>query len=636
MSDMSWKDLRDLDVIAIRGLATEWRFYVTAVSEQAETLRTDVIAGHLSADNFASDTADTVREQIDLTAGRFEDDLSDYATTRVITTLNEAADALETQQLELHEVLALIEEHDFEIEGGVTEYEVNPTGHLHRAIMLHLDPPQWLCDMAGVSKPSGWYDLVDQAGVLDRLMDLYNMAYDLAKEYQDRLRAAMSRAHDADDDAAAALTGMRENPPELPPEFGATYDELLAEYKAELSEEVASEMEAIANGESGMSPEQVNQWWDDLTDAEREALIAEHPEWVGPTDGIPAEARDTANRDLLEAEIADLDAQIAQMEAELEATPSGDLEEEIDALREQRDSLVNLNERIAEPFSQDGYGGDYFLLGYSSEADGQAIVSVGNPDTADNVNVYVPGTGGNLADVNGLINRTDSMFFDASMLSPGSETASVLWLGYDAPDNVALATDPGYAEGAASSLSLFTEGLRAADEGSAANLTMTGHSYGSTTVGIAAREEGLDVDNMIFVGSPGVGVDSAADLGIDPSHVWASRNEEDVIGYATEDNEHMAVGAAAGSAVGPGGMAFGAGIGYLTADHDEMIHGTDPTADSFGGQTFTSEATRDGTGEWYEPWADTVSNHSAYWDEGNDARDNMAYIITGLEGRVSR
>src|SRR5690606_36605809 len=144
-----------------------------------------------------------------------------------------------------------------------------------------------------------------------------------------------------DDDAAGMLATMREDPPELPPHFGETYDDLLEDYKEELSEEVAEEMQAIADGSSGLTPEQVNQWWEGLSDAERDALVAEHPEWVGPVDGIPVEARDTANRAVLESDIAALDDRIAEMEAELSGIERTDsveylkLQEEIEGLREE-------------------------------------------------------------------------------------------------------------------------------------------------------------------------------------------------------------------------------------------------------------------------------------------------------------
>ena len=625
MSDMSWKDLRDLDCAAVRSIGESWKSYVPKMIEQTERLRNDVVGGHLNADNFDSDTATQVREHIDLSTGRFEDDLSDYANIRVSTTLLEAADALEAEQKELEEVVREIEDHDFVIEGDKDNYDVNFSGDLHQALWL-TNPPEWLCHRIGIKKPEG-IDAVDRLRALGNGIDLTFEASGVAKEYQDWLRAVMSRAHDADDDAAAALAAMRENPPELPPRLGATYDDLIGDYKTELSEEVAAEMEAIANGESDMSPEQVNQWWENLSDTEREALLTEHPEWVGPTDGIPVDTRDTANRTVLDNRIESLDDQIASIEqqmaeidADYEAGRSNDspvgyseLQEQLAELQQDREHLSDLDSRIQEPHSETGQ--EYFLLDFGTEGEGQAIVSVGNPDTAANVNVYVPGTGGTLGgagyDDGGLLNRVDSMAFDAYEYgTAGQETATVLWLGYDAPDGVVdEARDTSFAEDAADNLSSFTDGLRSTAEGDPSNLTMTGHSYGSTTVGIAARDEGLDVDNMIFVGSPGVGVDNAESLGIDPENVWASRNPDDVIQFG-------------------------------------MLHGEDPTSDDFGGNTFASEATAEGErpfqGNSYLNAAagviaaidGSVENHSAYWSEGNVSRENMAFIVTGQESEV--
>lgn len=53
-------------------------------------------------------------------------------------------------------------------------------------------------------------------------------------------------------------------------------------------------------------------WWAGLSPAQRERAILEHPELVGRTDGIPAEARDRANRALLPAYRAQLEAELAR------------------------------------------------------------------------------------------------------------------------------------------------------------------------------------------------------------------------------------------------------------------------------------------------------------------------------------
>ncbi|WP_246039487.1 alpha/beta hydrolase [Glycomyces buryatensis] len=595
---MTWQDLRGLDCDAVRTLGDSWKSYSDNMIGQSQRLRDEVVKGHLGTDYYESDTADLVREQIGLTADRFEDDLSDYATIRLSTGLLEVADALEAEQNELTELIPLIESHDFEIAGGPAEYDVNMSGELHRAI-LTTNPPQWLCDMVGIEKPDGFFDL-DRLKAVFNGVDLYGTAMELADQYQDWLRAVMSRAHDADDDAAAALAQMRENPAELPPQFGETYDELLQEYKSDLSSEVAGEMRAIAAGESGLSPGQVNEWWDGLSEAEREALIAEHPELVGPVDGIPVESRDTANRTVLDRDISGLDSRIAAKEDQLAGLdPDSDehqrLQEEIDGLKTDRTDLARLQDRITDddgnPETYDETGQSYYLLDFATEGSGQAVVSIGNPDTADNVNAYVPGTGGGIAGAGGgLMNRAETMAADAQDASPDTETATVLWMGYDAPDDLLQATDDKWAEQGSDELESFTEGVRASAEGEAANLTLTGHSYGSTMVGTAAVTEGVDADNMLFIGSPGVGTDTADALGA--QDVYATRNDSDVIQYGT-------------------------------------VHGTDPVDGSFGADTIHSDV--DGKDSpWYEEYKDPIRNHSSYWDDTNlQGREDMADVVTG-------
>lgn len=591
---MTWKDLRDLDCAALRNLGDSWKSYAGDASEQAQRLRDDVVKGHLSIDNYESDTADLVRDQVVMTADRFEDDLSDYALVRLSTGMFEVADALEAEQKELEELVPLIEDRGLVISGDPRSYEIGLSEGL-RDDINNLKPPQWLKDSTGL------YSTMDSdtpVAANTQITELSIAAEAIADQYQDWLRAVMSRVHDADDDAAGMLAAMREHPPELPPQFGETYDDLLEGYKEELSEEVADEMRAIADGSSGLSPEQVNQWWEGLSDAERDALLSDHPEWVGPVDGIPVETRDTANRAVLENDIAALDDRIAEMEAELagiERTDSVDylkLQEEIEGLREEQVELERLQDRITDGDGNsavyEATGQEYYLLGFDTEGSGQMIVSIGNPDEAVNVNAYVPGTGSSLADENGtLFDRTGTMAYDAQRADPNSETATVLWLGYDAPDNVVPeATETEWAQEGAEGLESFTQGLRATAEGDPANLTLTGHSYGTTMIGVAAASEGVDADNIVFTASPGVGIDTASALGIDEENVYATRNERDVIQYG-------------------------------------MVHGADPTSEAFGAEAFHSDAVG----------VDPVGNHSTYWDDGNMVgREAMGAIFAGKDG----
>jgi hypothetical protein len=593
MSDMTWEQLHALDCGAVRTLGDAWKSYVEQQLAHTERLRADVVHGHLGVEHYESDTATMVRDQIGMTADRYEDDLSDYASTRFATTLFEAAEALQKEQDELTELIPLIQEHDFDIEGDKHEYDVNLSGDLHRAI-LTLDPPQWLCDMCGVRKPDGFWDW-DTVKVLFDGFDLYGTAIGLAGQYQDWLRAVMSRAHDADDEAAAALAAMREHPSELPPQLGATYDDLVDDYKEGVSEEVANEAEAIAEGTSGMSPVQVNQWWEGLSESERQALIAEHPEWVGPVDGIPTESRDTANRTLLDDQIDELGARIAAEEQALQGMdPESDeyeeAKEELDGLKQDEKDLAKLQDRITDddgtPALAEGPEPrqPYYLLGFGTQDSGRAIVSVGNPDTADNVNTFVPGTTADLGSATGILNRVETMQSDAQLTAPGTSNATVMWLGYDAPDTIVPeAMQERWADGASDGLEKFTKGLDATGQPNT-NHTLTGHSYGTTVIGHAATQDGVNADNIVLVASPGVGTDTASALGVDEDHVWSTTNSLDPI--------------------------------QLSPD---FLHGADPAGDDFGGNTFHSD-----TGAW------NANNHSTYWDDTNMAgRETLADIATG-------
>ena len=54
---------------------------------------------------------------------------------------------------------------------------------------------------------------------------------------------------------------------------------------------------------------------------------------------------------------------------------------------------------------------------------------------------------------------------------------------------------------------------RAQRSGDGPHVTVVGHSYGSVVLGRALRDQGLEVTDAVAVGSPGMGVDDAGDLG---------------------------------------------------------------------------------------------------------------------------
>jgi pimeloyl-ACP methyl ester carboxylesterase len=175
----------------------------------------------------------------------------------------------------------------------------------------------------------------------------------------------------------------------------------------------------------------------------------------------------------------------------------------------------------------------------------------------------------------------------------------VLWLGYDAPEWLSAA-DPAAARDGADDLDRFQDGLRATAAGPPAHHTVVGHSYGSLLVGTAAREHGLAVDDVVFVGSPGVGADHASGLGIPVGHVWASTARWDIINATALADRAPE---------------------WLDRDVTrDRWHGTDPGHPDFGARTFTSDE-----GSWRNP----VAAHNAYFEEGNAALAAIGAIARG-------
>ena len=104
---------------------------------------------------------------------------------------------------------------------------------------------------------------------------------------------------------------------------------------------------------------------------------------------------------------------------------------------------------------------------------------------------------------------------------------TALWLGYGAPANLSRAVHAAPAEAAGGELARFQRSL--SQRFPAAKKVVTGYSYGSVVSGYAARE-GLEADELVLVGSPGVGVSHASQLGFDGS-VVAVTNDGDPISF---------------------------------------------------------------------------------------------------------
>ena len=310
---------------------------------------------------------------------------------------------------------------------------------------------------------------------------------------------------------------------------------------------------------AGASPAEVYAWWQGLTERQRQAIIAAAPGAIGNLDGIPAAARDAANRVSLGRDLAQLGAY----------EDSGSMtDHERDLLRNARAAADALDriEGGVDPVTGDPIEARVYIYEPGAfDGDGAVAISAGDLDTADNVSVVVPGFGTDGASAGYQADRAVRLYEASRSLDSSASNATIFWIGYDAPDNLPPdgldavgVTGEGMAEAGGDRLADTLDGLRATRPDDPAHLTAIGHSYGSTTLGHAASDHGIPVDDIVVVGSPGLGggVDSADDLGIDPSHVYAGANSRDPIAYLADDGW-----------VGLGTL-DGAGLGNDTVEDD--------------------------------------------------------------------
>jgi hypothetical protein len=231
-------------------------------------------------------------------------------------------------------------------------------------------------------------------------------------------------------------------------------------------------------------------WWAGLTAAEQLAELAARPAAIGTLDGVPAWARDRANRSQLAAALRDL--------------PS---------TGEQRATAEAVATQLA---ARDRGGHPVQLLQLDLPA-GLVAVAVGDLDTAAAVAVLVPGINTTPDDdLPGFLREAASVSAAAEDAAPGLAVATVAWLGYRTP-SVATMASPRAARRAGPALDRALDGLAAAraasGPGPVPRTTVVAHSYGTVVAGRAVRAPGrLAADALVLLGSPGLPGGEAAEL----------------------------------------------------------------------------------------------------------------------------
>ncbi|RYJ00256.1 MAG: hypothetical protein EON52_24035, partial [Actinomycetales bacterium] len=152
-----------------------------------------------------------------------------------------------------------------------------------------------------------------------------------------------------------------------------------------------TELEELAK-----DPVAINAWWLALSAAEREALKVMAPKTIGNTDGIPIVDRDEANR----AHLSALLNELKQKKDDGEEL-SSDEQEWYDQTQAVYDGLELADGEV----DINGKPVPAFLMIFDPTAaggDGYGAIAFGNPETADNVSVNVPGFGSKLSNIDGV------------------------------------------------------------------------------------------------------------------------------------------------------------------------------------------------------------------------------------------
>jgi len=356
-------------------------------------------------------------------------------------------------------------------------------------------------------------------------------------------------------------------------------------------------------------------WWSDLADEDRIELIERHPQLVGNTDGIPAQARNRANRIRM---AADLEA-LGLREAAGTLTAS---EAQILTNIRRADRGVAGNDDHHDPLTEQAVGGQLYIYDPAAfGGDGRIAIALGDLDAAEHVAVTVSGLGSDAGTIGS--EQSQDLYVEARHAS-GDSVAVLSWMGYDAPSystasgeaadifdegvDVIGVLDQDAARAGAILLAADVAGLHVMRGGRHPHLTVIGNSYGSTTAAIAADEEDLGADDLVLTGSPGAGDAGVADdLTTGAEHTWVGSASSDIVTYLGET----------------GGWTPQDTLADLIPGVEQL--GDDPSEDSFEARRFRAEGVdRHGGGP-----PGNADDHGDYYDEDSESLYNIAAIVSG-------
>jgi Alpha/beta hydrolase len=360
------------------------------------------------------------------------------------------------------------------------------------------------------------------------------------------------------------------------------------------------------------SPDEVNRWWTSLTADQRQRFLAEHPEDVGNLNGVPVLARNDANLSVMNQDLDRVRDTASHYGVSADDVMRDPAEYGLTSADITRYQNADQTKQGLDHDSDSGHN-PVFLFAYDPlgfDGKGRAAISIGNPDLAKNTSVIVPGTsssvkGGWLHDGH---NDALHLYSEANAADPNNPTAVMAWMGYDAPNSFSdpRIAFPELARTGGAALAADVNGLGATHLGGGQNITVIGHSYGSTTVADAFANSHMHANDAVLLGCPGTDLAThASDFG--PGvHVFVGDASTDPVGML-------------GEAHGLENSLFGNDYGGLLPSGPGL--GLDPAAEEFGATRFHAEA----------PGFTGIDphSHSHYYDANSEALHSMADIASG-------
>lgn len=343
----------------------------------------------------------------------------------------------------------------------------------------------------------------------------------------------------------------------------------------------------------GSKPRQIAVWWGSLSDQQKKKLIEKYPEIIGNLDGVDIKTRDEVNRSLVDgmlAEARDRERQTHEdlvhrgMNSHLYANRYSKALDDVEDLEVLQEVLKDRERKL--------------LVCDRSGERLKVAIGIGDFNQAQHIGVFVPGKGTTVrGSLLNYVTKSEGLITAAQGLRKSSY-ATVAWLGYDAPLSIPNVANTHRANAGADRLVNFLEGLNATfeEKKKKVHLTLLGHSYGSTTSGIAAsRVQPNVVDDLVLFGSPGSGVQLGAEYRVPEGHRWVS-----AVPYYGDIVQ---------------------GIGT------DINFGRNPT-EMPAFRHISGDATE---GETYRTFTHPFGNHSTYLEGGTKTQKNMAEIVAGLE-----